>query len=251
MIQISTPLQLEPHRDMRQLSVLAKLPLVATAPGTQSIKSVLKEHGVDYHFATSADGHDSMATLADADVLIYAASVIAAAKNAGADLSPVIPFRPTPILRFLGRPLGGRQNVLLQAAVYRLHNTTISSNYNAGGCVVPTFDTLISRIDYAEGTRRIRSITVGDWFVDQIRLNLILKLDPASLKLRGLERRVYGWASAHVNRIAAEPWAIPLNYAWFKSGGQHQPESPGGFRKFRHAIRLLVARNALPGFNSS
>ena len=61
-----------------------------------------------------------MATIWDADVLIWAASQIVAAENNGLTTSRFFRFTPYHLLRAIGRPTGNRQYVLLKAALAHL-----------------------------------------------------------------------------------------------------------------------------------
>jgi plasmid replication initiation protein len=58
-----------------------------------------------------------MATIWDADVLIWAASQIVAAENNGLTTSRFFRFTPYHLLRAIGRPTGNRQYLLLKAAL--------------------------------------------------------------------------------------------------------------------------------------
>ena len=61
-----------------------------------------------------------MATIWDADVLIWAASQIVAAENAGFSTSRFFRFMPYQLLRAVGRSTGNRDYLLLKAALARL-----------------------------------------------------------------------------------------------------------------------------------
>ena len=70
-----------------------------------------------------------MATIWDADVLIWAASQIVAAENDGLRTSRFFRFTPYHLLRAIGRPTGNRQYVLLKAALARLQSTVIATAF--------------------------------------------------------------------------------------------------------------------------
>ena len=74
-----------------------------------------------------------IATIYDADVLIWAASQINTAKEAGLQHSPRLHFMPYDLLRAIHRGTGGRDYQLLRAALNRLRATTVRTNIRAPG----------------------------------------------------------------------------------------------------------------------
>src|SRR5438105_9387374 len=66
-----------------------------------------------------------MATIWDADVLIWAASQIVEARDAGRKTSRLMATTPYEILTFVGRGTGGRDYDRLKAALDRLQSTTV------------------------------------------------------------------------------------------------------------------------------
>jgi plasmid replication initiation protein len=73
-----------------------------------------------------------MATIWDADVLIWAASQIVRAENLGLTTSRFFRFTPYQLLRGVGRPTGNRQYLLLKAALARLQSTVIATTIRNG-----------------------------------------------------------------------------------------------------------------------
>src|SRR3546814_334046 len=69
-----------------------------------------------------------MATIWDADVLIWAASQIVAARDAGLRPSRLMGATPYEILNFIGRGVGSRDYDRLKAALDRLQSTTIETS---------------------------------------------------------------------------------------------------------------------------
>src|ERR1700693_4591721 len=72
-------------------------------------------------------GH-GMATIWDADVLIWAASQIVAARDAGLRTSRLMAATPYQILTFIGRGTGARDYQRLKAALERLKTTTVATS---------------------------------------------------------------------------------------------------------------------------
>ena len=73
-----------------------------------------------------------MATIWDADVLIWAASQIVAAENDGFTTSRFFRFMPYQLLRAVGRATGNRDYLLLKAALARLQSTVIATTIRNG-----------------------------------------------------------------------------------------------------------------------
>ncbi len=73
-----------------------------------------------------------MATIWDADVLIWAASQIVRAENLGLATSRFFRFTPYQLLRGVGRPTGNQQYLLLKAALARLQSTVIATTIRNG-----------------------------------------------------------------------------------------------------------------------
>src|SRR5713226_5834560 len=69
-----------------------------------------------------------MATIWDADVLIWAASQIVEARDAGLRTSRLMAARPREILTFTGRGTSARDYHRLKAALDRLQSTTIATS---------------------------------------------------------------------------------------------------------------------------
>src|SRR5258708_9568581 len=68
-----------------------------------------------------------MATIWDADVLIWAASQIVEARDAGLRPSRLMAATPYEILTFIGRGVGARDYQRLKAALDRLQSTTVAT----------------------------------------------------------------------------------------------------------------------------
>src|SRR5215475_3037781 len=75
-----------------------------------------------------ATAEHGMATIWDADVLIWAASQIVEARDAGLRTSRLMAARPREILTFTGRGTSARDYHRLKAALDRLQSTTIATS---------------------------------------------------------------------------------------------------------------------------
>ena len=82
----------------------------------------------DIAIRVEAVAEHGMATIWDADVLIWAASQIVEARDAGLRTSRLMAARPREILTFTGRGTSARDYHRLKAALDRLQSTTIATS---------------------------------------------------------------------------------------------------------------------------
>src|SRR5229473_6276871 len=82
----------------------------------------------DIAIRVEAVAEHGMATIWDADVLIWAASQIVEARDAGLRTSRLMAATPHQILTFIGRGTGARDYQRLKAALERLKTTTVATS---------------------------------------------------------------------------------------------------------------------------
>src|SRR5216683_7007236 len=82
----------------------------------------------DIAIRVEAVAEHGLATIWDADVLIWAASQIVEARDAGVPTSRLMQATPYQILTFIGRGTSVRDYVRLKAALDRLQSTTIATS---------------------------------------------------------------------------------------------------------------------------
>ena len=114
-----------------------------------------------------------MATIWDADVLIWAASQIQHLKRQGVnDLPRTLKFQAYDLLKAIGRDTGGAHYYRLRAALDRLQTTTIATNIRSGRrnryrrfSWIDSWDDFID-----ERTRKSKgmSLTLSDWFYEGV-----------------------------------------------------------------------------------
>src|SRR3546814_2019172 len=78
--------------------------------------------------SVEAVAEHGMATIWDADILIWAASQLVEARDAGRPTSRHIAARPHEILTFIGRGTGKDHYERLRAALDRLQSTTVATS---------------------------------------------------------------------------------------------------------------------------
>jgi len=165
-----------------------------------------------------------IATIWDADVLIWAASQLVQARDAGIPTSRLIQVRPYEILRFIGRGTGLRDYQRLKAALDRLQSTTVATS-----------------IRETTGRRLHRFSWVNEW-KELADAALVLTIDPAYFRLTGgIERWLYRLVRKHGGRQESG-WQFDFRYLHQKSGSAARPYD------FACDLRALVARQSLPGY---
>lgn len=191
-----------------------------------------------------------MATIWDADVLIWAASQIQHLKRQGVnDLPRTLKFQAYDLLKTIGRQTGGDQYHRLREALARLQATTIATNIRSGRrnryrqfSWIDSWDDFID-----ERTRKSRgmSLTLSDWFYEGVVMKGgLLSIDPAYFRITGgRERWLYRVARKHAGGAGEEGFSISFPVLYEKSG------SEGSYRRFKHEMQALARRNALPGYD--
>jgi len=188
-----------------------------------------------------------MATIWDADVLIWAASQIVAAENNGLTTSRFFRFTPYQLLRAIGRETGNRQYLLLKAALARLQSTVVATTIRNGThwrrrqfSWINEWEELTTRAGRVEGMEFV----LPEWFYNGvIDRSLVLTIDPAYFRLTGgIERWLYRVARKHAGR-QPKGWAFELSHLHQKSGSLARPSD------FALDLRRIAARQSLPGYD--
>ena len=187
-----------------------------------------------------------MATIWDADILIWAASQIVEARDAGLRTSRLMAATPYEILTYVGRGTSARDYQRLKAALDRLQSTTISTSIRqpAEGrrhrfSWINEWQERSDRDGRPDGIELI----VPDWFYQAVLDNaLILTIDRAYFDLTGgLDRWLYRLVRKHGGR-QREGWRFDFHHLHQKSGAL----SP--FKRFAFELRDIIRRQPLPGY---
>jgi len=187
-----------------------------------------------------------IATIWDADILIWAASQIVEARDAGIRPSRRMQATPYEILRFIGRGTSLRDYQRLKAALDRLQSTTIATSIReTTGRRLHRFSWINEwkeRTD-AKGVPLGLELILPDWFFAGVLDEaLVLTIDRAYFKLTGgIERWLYRLVRKHGGK-QRDGWQFDFPYLYRKSGSLAQP------RDFARDLRLLAARQSLPGY---
>jgi plasmid replication initiation protein len=187
-----------------------------------------------------------LATIWDADVLIWAASQIVEARDAGIRTSRLMQATPYEILTFIGRGTSVRDYLRLKAALDRLQSTSIATTIRqAPGRRMHRFSWINEWKERADRAGRPQGIELilPDWFyAGVIEEALVLTIDPAYFGLSGgIERWLYRLVRKHGGR-QHHGWQFEFRHLYAKSG------SMARFSDFALDIRRIAARQTLPGY---
>jgi plasmid replication initiation protein len=187
-----------------------------------------------------------IATIWDADVLIWAASQIVEARDAGISTSRLMRATPYEILRFIGRGTSLRDYQRLKAALDRLQSTTVATSIREiTGRRLHRFSWINEwkeRTD-ARGAPLGIELILPDWFyAGVLDAALVLTIDPTYFRLTGgIERWLYRLVRKHGGRQAGG-WQFDFRHLHRKSGSTAKPCD------FACDLRAIVARQSLPGY---
>ena len=187
-----------------------------------------------------------MATIWDADVLIWAASQIVDAENHGLRTSRLLRFTPYQLLTGVGRATGATEYRLFKAALRRLQSTVVATTIRQGEhWRRQQFSWINEWEERSTRTGRIEGLQVvlPEWFYrGVIDRSLVLTIDPLYFRLTGgIERWLYRVARKHAGR-QPHGWTFELSHLHHKSGSLARPSD------FALDIRRIVARQPLPGY---
>lgn len=187
-----------------------------------------------------------MATIWDADVLIWAASQIVEAQNHGLTTSRFLRFTPYHLLTAIGRETGASDYRLLKAALTRLQSTAVRTTIRQGEhwrrhqfSWVNEWEELATHSGRVEGIEFV----LPDWFYrGVVDRSLVLAIDPAYFRLKGgIERWLYRVARKHAGH-QPHGWVFDVPHLHEKSG------SLARVSDFAIDIRRIAARQPLPGY---
>jgi len=190
-----------------------------------------------------------MATIWDADVLIWAASQIVAARDAGTPTSRLMAATPYEILTFIGRGTSARDYDRLRAALDRLQSTTVATSLRqTDGRRLHRFSWInewAERTD-AHGRSDGIDLILPDWFYRAVLDDaLVLTIDRTYFGLTGgLERWLYRLVRKHGGQQPTG-WAFDFRHLYIKSASN----SP--FKRFAFELRDMARRQPLPGYRLS
>ena len=230
-----------PPRDQRDLM---ERPFFSLAKAKRIAPILYEAGGVRVEVFAGADC--GLATIWDADVLIWAASQIVAAENNGLRTSRFFRFTPYQLLTAISRGTGAREYRLLKNALIRLQSTSIRTTIRQGEhwrrhqfSWINEWEELTTRDGRVEGMEFV----LPDWFYrGVIDRSLVLAIDPAYFRLTGgIERWLYRVARKHAGH-QPHGWLFEVAHLHQKSG------SMARISDFAFDLRRIAARQSLLGY---
>ena len=200
----------------------------------------------DIAIRVEAVSERGIATIWDADILIWAASQIVEARDAGLRTSRLMAATPFEILTFIGRGVSARDYDRLKAALDRLQSTTVATTLRESGARrmhrFSWINEWTERSDAHGGTDGL-DLIVPDWFYRAVLDDaLVLTIDRQYFALTGgLERWLYRIVRKHAGRQPAG-WRFDFHHLYAKSA------SLAPFKRFAFELRDIARRQPLPGY---
>ena len=186
-------------------------------------------------------GDLGIATIWDADVLVWAVSQLTEALDAGRAPTRHLETPTYPLLRFLGRSAGRHDYRLLRAAFDRLAATRVETTLRAADPREPAH---FHWLEHWEATPNGVGLTLPEWLFTAVCERRVLTLDPGYLTLTsGVARWLYRLVRKMGGRQQGGG-AIGLRRLHTRSG------SPVRYAEFAPHIRRIAA-SGLPGYRLS
>lgn len=187
-----------------------------------------------------------LATIWDADILIWAASQLREAKARGVNTSATFKVSLYELLRGIDRRTGGDEYQRIVEAFERLSGTLIRTNIRQGKRKKPEGFHWVER--YAaptdeEGRPAGIEFTISDWLYEGILSDhLTLAIDREYFSLTGgIERWLYRVVRKHGGHQSGG-WAFTMTQLHMKSGSTQR------LADFAKELRRTVDRQRLPGY---
>ena len=199
----------------------------------------------------SANPAFGIATIWDADILVWATSRINQMREAGSnDLPRTLHTTAYDLLKAIRRDTGGKGYRELQAALQRLEATTIQTSVRAPKrqkrAQFGWLDEWTMDVDPETGAARGLTLTLSNWVYEGlIRDRALLTLHPDYFTLSGgVERAIYRIARKHAGDQLSG-WTCRISVLHDKTGS----ESP--LKQFTYLLKRIVTANDLPDYELS
>lgn len=189
-----------------------------------------------------------MATIWDADILIWAASTLNRMREQGInDLPRTLRTTSYDLLRGIKRDTSGRAYQELQAALQRLQTTSISTSIRAPRRRTKAgfnwLDKWTLEVDPETDQPRGLTITLSDWVYEGIvgERSLLTMHQDYFLLTGGLERALYRIARKHAGNQRGG-WTCRVEVLRDKTGSDSKP------KEFNRMLRKVVEADQLPDY---
>ena len=209
----------------------------------------IEYHVGDVWVEVSANPKFGIATIWDADILIWASTQVTEALDRGMAPSRTIHFHPHNLLKSIRRPTGGEHYQRLRAALERLTHTAVRTNIRAEGKKkAASFHWLESWTEVTDektGEPTGMTLTLPDWLFEGIVMKggVLTIHEDYFLLTGGIERWLYRVARKHAGHQETG-WQFTMRQLYEKSG------STSRFSDFALDVRKVVELNSLPEYIS-
>jgi plasmid replication initiation protein len=207
----------------------------------------IEYHVGDVRVEVSANPKFGMATIWDADILIWASTQITEALDRGLTPGRTIRFHPYNLLKAIRRPIGGEHYARLRAALDRLTHTAVRTNIRAvGKKKTASFHWLESWtevIDEATAETTGMTMTLPEWLYSGVLMKggVLTIHEDYFLLTGGIERWLYRIARKHAGNQELG-WQFTMRQLYDKSG------SMARFSDFALDVRKVVESDPLPEY---
>ncbi|MFT3998063.1 MAG: replication initiator protein A [Asticcacaulis sp.] len=197
----------------------------------------------------SGNAEFGIATIWDADIMIWAASALNRLKEQGVnDLPRTLKTTSYDLLRAIKRDTGGKSYQELNAALQRLESTTIQTSLRApkrkDKAQFGWIDAFQLEVDPETEQPRGISITLSDWVYQGIvtERSLLTMHQDYFLLTGGMERALYRVARKHAGDQESG-WTCRISVLHEKTGS----DSP--LKQFTYLLKRILAKNTLPEYD--
>jgi plasmid replication initiation protein len=203
----------------------------------------------DVRVEVSANPKFGIATIWDADILIWASTQITEALDRGLLASRVVRFHPHHLLKSIRRPTGGEHYRRLRAALERLTHTAVRTNIRAEGkkkaASFHWLESWTELTDEITGEPTGMTLTLPDWLFDGIIMEggVLTIHEDYFLLTGGIERWIYRVARKHAGQQEGG-WQFTMRQLYEKSG------STSRFSDFAIDVRKVVEADTLPEYTA-
>ena len=207
---------------------------------------------IEYHVGdtwveVSANSKFGLATIWDADILIWASTQVTEALDRGMAPNRVIHFHPHHLLKSIRRATGGEHYRRMRAALDRLTHTAVRTNIRADGrkkaASFHWLESWTEVIDEATGETSGMTLTLPDWLFQGVVMKggVLTIHEDYFLLTGGVERWLYRVARKHAGHQEIG-WQFTMRQLYEKSGASSR------FSDFAIDVRRVVEEDSLPEY---
>jgi plasmid replication initiation protein len=203
----------------------------------------------DVWVEVSANPKFGIATIWDADILIWASTQIREALDRDMPASRTIRFHPHAMLKAIRRPTGGEHYLRLRAALERLTHTAVRTNIRAEGRKkAASFHWLESWTEVTDektGETTGMTLTLPDWLFEGILMKggVLTIHEDYFLLTGGVERWLYRVARKHAGQ-QENGWQFTKRQLYEKSGASSR------LSDFAIDVRKVIELDSLPEYTA-